>query len=190
MGVDQNDKAGKPKMNCGHTIRKCTELCILAKRGKGVLRKSASVPDIIFARPREPHRKPDEQYGMIEALHDGPYLELFARYPWPGLGYRAEQSDRDRRYAATMEVQQLSAHRDRQTTGRVEAKMSGGRGQRTQTLIDTASGILSEIQPAIVRAVCYKLFVAGLTDSMKKPETDRVSRALVIDVELDCRRNP
>jgi N6-adenosine-specific RNA methylase IME4 len=77
-------KKGLPYMHGGHTTRKCTELCLLAKRGKGLPRKSRSVRDVILARPREPHRKPDEQYERIEALYDGPYLELFARFRRPG----------------------------------------------------------------------------------------------------------
>jgi hypothetical protein len=44
---------------------------------------------------------------------------------------------------------------------------------------------LSEIQPATVRAVCYKLFVGGLIKSMKKTETNKVSRALVLAREQD-----
>jgi N6-adenosine-specific RNA methylase IME4 len=31
---------------------------------------------------REHSRKPDEIYGRIEALCDGPYLELWARQQW------------------------------------------------------------------------------------------------------------
>jgi N6-adenosine-specific RNA methylase IME4 len=80
----KTSKAGKPRAMCGHTTRKCTELCILLKRGKGLARKSKRIKDVIIASPREPHRKPDEQYAMIEALYDGPYVELFARYPQPG----------------------------------------------------------------------------------------------------------
>jgi N6-adenosine-specific RNA methylase IME4 len=35
--------------------------------------------------PRREHsRKPDEMYGYIERLADGPYLEMFARRSRPG----------------------------------------------------------------------------------------------------------
>jgi N6-adenosine-specific RNA methylase IME4 len=71
----------------GHTTRKCSEMSILARRGKGVPRKSKAIKDVIIAPRREPHRKPDEQYTRIEAVYDGPYLELFARYRWPGWNY-------------------------------------------------------------------------------------------------------
>ena len=56
--------------------------------------------------------------------------------------------------------------------------MSRGRGTRTLRLIATARDILKEIQPATVRAVCYRLFVAGLTQNMSKSCTNSVSRLL------------
>lgn len=43
---------------------------------------------------------------------------------------------------------------------------------------DRAHIILAEIQPASVRAVCYRLFTLGLIDSMAKSETNRVSSQL------------
>ena len=45
--------------------------------------------------------------------------------------------------------------------------------------MERAAAILAEIQPASVRAVCYRLFAAGAIDSMAKNETAKVSRALV-----------
>lgn len=59
--------------------------------------------------------------------------------------------------------------------------MSGGRGRsvRTLELVEAARTILQEIQPATVRAVCYRLFVAGHIDSMDRKETRSVSRILV-----------
>ena len=56
-----------------------------------------------------------------------------------------------------------------------------GRGPAQKTLVLTAAivGILEEIQPASVRAVCYRLFVAGHIANMSKGQTDRVSRVLV-----------
>lgn len=56
--------------------------------------------------------------------------------------------------------------------------MSRGRGTRTLRLVAAAEKILTEIAPATVRAVCYRLFVAGITLSMAKSETNRVSRLL------------
>jgi len=58
--------------------------------------------------------------------------------------------------------------------------MSGrGKAQKTITLIDAAIRILEEIQPASIRAVCYRLFVEGLIPSMDKAHTNTVSRNLV-----------
>jgi hypothetical protein len=41
--------------------------------------------------------------------------------------------------------------------------------------VDAAVTILQEIQPASVRAVCYRLFTLGIIDSMAKSETNKVS---------------
>lgn len=46
-------------------------------------------------------------------------------------------------------------------------------------LIAAARDILEEVQPATVRAVCYRLFVAGLIDSMSRANTNAVGRLLV-----------
>jgi hypothetical protein len=57
--------------------------------------------------------------------------------------------------------------------------MSGrGRAQKTIDLVDACIHILEEIQPATVRAVCYRLFVAKLIPSMEKTNTNRISRLL------------
>jgi hypothetical protein len=56
--------------------------------------------------------------------------------------------------------------------------MSRGRAQRTLHLIEASYEILSDIQPASVRAVCYKLFTAKLIASMAKGETNKISRLL------------
>ena len=61
-----------------------------------------------------------------------------------------------------------------------ELTMPKGLAHRTMTLIDASAAILAEIQPATVRAVCYRLFVQGITANMSKAETDRVSRALTL----------
>jgi hypothetical protein len=61
----------------------------------------------------------------------------------------------------------------------VEADVSGrGRAQKTIELLEAAIHILEEIQPATVRAVCYRLFVEKLLPSMEKTNTNRISRLL------------
>ncbi len=73
----------KGRMGMGYWTRQEVEICHLFKRGKPP-RLSKGVRSVIRAPRREHSRKPDEQYGRIEKLVDGPYLELFARQAWPG----------------------------------------------------------------------------------------------------------
>lgn len=56
-----------------------------------------------------------------------------------------------------------------------------GRGKSLQSIaiITAAIAILDEIQPATVRAVCYRLFVQKLIPNMSKASTDKVSKQLV-----------
>lgn len=65
-------------MGTGYWTRANPELCLLFTRGKPK-RVSAAVRKLLIAPRREHSRKPDEQYDRIEALLDGPGLELFAR---------------------------------------------------------------------------------------------------------------
>lgn len=56
-----------------------------------------------------------------------------------------------------------------------------GRGKSANTVKVTAAAIkiAEEIQPCTVRALCYRLFIAGLIESMAKKNTDKVSKMLV-----------
>jgi hypothetical protein len=54
-----------------------------------------------------------------------------------------------------------------------------GLGVRTIAIREAAKEILAEIQPATVRAVCYRLFVQNLIPEMTKIEVDKVGRQLV-----------
>ncbi len=62
--------------------------------------------------------------------------------------------------------------------------MPRGKARKSLELIEASIGILEEIQPATVRAVCYRFFTMGLIDSMLKCETNKVSRQLT-----DAREN-
>jgi hypothetical protein len=53
-----------------------------------------------------------------------------------------------------------------------------GRSAATKELLAEAIEILETIQPATVRAVCSRLFSAGLIKSMEKRNTDKVSNVL------------
>lgn len=64
--------------------------------------------------------------------------------------------------------------------------MSGrGKARKSIELVNAAAAILEEIQPATVRAVCYRLFVSGHIENMSKGSTQRVSRELVWAREND-----
>ena len=63
--------------------------------------------------------------------------------------------------------------------GRPAIARSRGKSQKSLDLITAAYDILREIQPASVRAVCYRLFVAGLIPNMGKNSTGKVSKQLV-----------
>jgi N6-adenosine-specific RNA methylase IME4 len=67
----------------GFWTRANPEPCLLATRGKPH-RRSANVRKLIVSPRREHSRKPDEAYARIEALCEGPYLEMFARFSQPG----------------------------------------------------------------------------------------------------------
>jgi N6-adenosine-specific RNA methylase IME4 len=64
----------------GYWTRANPEQCLLATRGKPKP-KAHNVRRLLISPRREHSRKPDEIYNRIERLVDGPYLELFARYP-------------------------------------------------------------------------------------------------------------
>lgn len=73
---------GEPGVEC-HCVEQEAERCMLYARGKAN-RKSGGVPRLIVSPRREHSRKPDETYERIEALLDGPYLEMFSRTDRPG----------------------------------------------------------------------------------------------------------
>jgi N6-adenosine-specific RNA methylase IME4 len=67
----------------GFWTRANPEPCLLATRGKPK-RRSADVRKLVVSPRREHSRKPEEVYDRIEALCEGPYLEMFARSSRPG----------------------------------------------------------------------------------------------------------
>ncbi len=80
----------------GFWTRANPEPCLLATRGKPK-RVSAGVKKLVVSPRREHSRKPDEVVRRIEALVDGPYLEMFAREArpgWDGWGNQADLFDR------------------------------------------------------------------------------------------------
>jgi hypothetical protein len=115
---------------------------------------------------------------------------LPARLVIDGEG-RHHTVDRKRQYGALLEwrsrelSEEFSRRRISRCSRRRERAMSRGRSQRSKDLIEAAHDILLEIEPATVRAVCYKLFVARLIDSMAKSETNKISRLLTLAREND-----
>ena len=76
---------------------------------------------------------------------------------------------------------QRGALQPRNGVGSAPRSLRGrGLGAKTFALIQAGAEVLAAIQPASVRAVCYKLFTQGLIPDMSKLSTNRVSRALVI----------
>jgi N6-adenosine-specific RNA methylase IME4 len=76
----------------GFWTRANPELCLLATRGHPK-RRRADVKKLIVSPRREHSRKPDEAYERIEALCEGPYLEMFARAARPGWNRWGAESD-------------------------------------------------------------------------------------------------
>lgn len=70
--------SGQPRIGMGYWTRKSAEICLMFTRGKPK-RLDKGVREVIMAQRREHSRKPDEQYGLIERLVAGPYVELFSR---------------------------------------------------------------------------------------------------------------
>lgn len=85
----KNDPAVRP-IGMGYWSRKGVEQALLFTRGSpkrldaGVRQLIEADDHLIHTPKREHSRKPDEAYGRIERLLDGPYLELFARTERPG----------------------------------------------------------------------------------------------------------
>ncbi len=90
----------------GFYFRNVTEPILFGVRGRlRTLDPARRLVNMIETRKREHSRKPDEQYGVIEACSPGPFLELFARYPragWSAWGSEAGQevTPRGRQYSA------------------------------------------------------------------------------------------
>ena len=83
------------RMSLGHWTRQQAEIALLFTRGKPK-RRSKGVRQIVAEPKREHSRKPDEVAKRIEALVDGPYLELFARSPRPGWTVAGNETDKFR----------------------------------------------------------------------------------------------
>lgn len=83
---------GRRWFGMGRTLRAEHETCLVCTRGRPRLKnhstRSTFVTDFdasgLSARAGRHSEKPAEFYAIVEALSDGPYLELFARTHRPG----------------------------------------------------------------------------------------------------------
>lgn len=89
----KTDGSWAPKwhLGLGYYTRSNSEICLLGTRGKPK-RVSKSVRQLIVAPRREHSRKPDEFYSAVEALTDGPRLEMFARQERPNWSVWGNQT--------------------------------------------------------------------------------------------------
>lgn len=88
-------KHGKEHMGLGYWSRANPEQCWLFTRGKPKrLPTGRSVREWITSPAREHSRKPDEVHERIERLVAGPYVELFARSPWPHWDVWGDEANR------------------------------------------------------------------------------------------------
>lgn len=95
----------KPGIGMGYYFRNNTEHVVFAVRGSLPVKRH-NQPTAFHAKKDKQHsRKPDEFYGIVESMSPGPYLEMFARRPWPNWTVWGNQapaaSDAERALLAT-----------------------------------------------------------------------------------------
>lgn len=88
---------GSDGRGVGFYFRNVTEVILFGTRGKNArtLAPGRRQVNYLTTRKREHSRKPDEQYGLIEACSWGPYLELFGRGLRDGWTVWGNQADAD-----------------------------------------------------------------------------------------------
>ncbi len=90
---------GSDGRGVGFYFRNVTELILFGVRGRNVrtLAPGRRQVNLLATRKQEHSRKPEEQYAIIEACSEGPYLELFARGRrdgWTSWGAEADDGYR------------------------------------------------------------------------------------------------
>jgi N6-adenosine-specific RNA methylase IME4 len=91
----QSSTGEKWAFGIGYCYRSAAEFWLLGTLGKP-RQRSRSIRNLIAAPVREHSRKPDQMRTDIEALFDGPYLELFARESaagWDSWGNQVNKFD-------------------------------------------------------------------------------------------------
>lgn len=72
------------RLGLGNFMRNVTEHMLVAKRGNPEV-KFHGQPNILWAPQQEHSHKPEEAHEIVRRFSDGPYLEVFARRPYPGF---------------------------------------------------------------------------------------------------------
>jgi N6-adenosine-specific RNA methylase IME4 len=71
---------GKRHIGMGRYVRAEHESCIIASRGRGnTLIRDKAVRSVFEAKAGRHSEKPQEFYGIVERMAEGPYCELFSR---------------------------------------------------------------------------------------------------------------
>jgi N6-adenosine-specific RNA methylase IME4 len=86
---------GSDGRGVGFYFRNVTEVLLFGVRGKNArtLKPGRTQVNYLKSRKREHSRKPDEQYGIIEACSRGPFLEVFGRGTREGWATWGNQAD-------------------------------------------------------------------------------------------------
>jgi N6-adenosine-specific RNA methylase IME4 len=94
----------------GFYFRNVTELILFGVKGRNArtLPAGRRQVNLMATRKREHSRKPDEQFGIIEACSPGPYLELFARGTRAGWASWGNQANDD--YAPSWKTYAFNSH--------------------------------------------------------------------------------
>lgn len=75
----------KGRIGLGYYTRAGAELCLLGTRGRGLPRMTRAERQVVYAKPSDHSRKPEEFARSLERLFgDVPRIELFARQLRPG----------------------------------------------------------------------------------------------------------
>ena len=83
--VKKNKKSNTFFFGMGRYTRGNPEICLLGRKGKGVKRISANIPNLQIHKRREHSRKPDKiRNEIIKLFGDIPRIELFARQRFEG----------------------------------------------------------------------------------------------------------
>jgi N6-adenosine-specific RNA methylase IME4 len=91
--VKLNKKTPTPFIGLGYYSRSNCEYLIIGTKGKVGRPKNKSISSVVMSPIREHSRKPDIIRKYIEAMYDGPYIELFARTKIDGWECWGNQTD-------------------------------------------------------------------------------------------------